>query len=79
MQRGILEKICKAVMWWEQEGCWDDLHMNSMALLICLLGPGDVPEALDDFMKHDACTIAVCASLQGLVLHHDDPSMLKAK
>lgn len=50
MQRGILEKICKAVMWWEQEGCWDDLHMNSMALLICLLGPGDVPEALDDFM-----------------------------
>lgn len=64
MESGLLGKICSFVMWWKENGCCDDLHKVNAALLICLLGPGDVPGAVDKFLQHGGVGIVVRASVR---------------
>ena len=46
---------------YEEDCCDEDVHKISMALLISLLGAGDVPEALDKVLKHNGVFIVVCS------------------
>lgn len=66
MDSGLLKKICRFVKWPEddEEGYFDDLQEIGLALMICLLGPRDVPKALNVFLKHDGYGFVVQSSLQ---------------
>lgn len=59
VQTGLLEKICNLFHYWMEDGCEDDFSQEIVELLVCLLGPGDIPGALEDFLKHDAYSIGV--------------------
>ncbi|KAK9831803.1 hypothetical protein WJX74_009809 [Apatococcus lobatus] len=53
VQNGLLEKRCSYFH------MWDHYHQGFVELLVCLLGPGDVQGALEEFLKHDAYTLVV--------------------
>ncbi|KAK9831665.1 hypothetical protein WJX74_005003 [Apatococcus lobatus] len=71
VERGLLKKLCSFVMWWRKQGCCDQLHKSIMALLISLLGPEEVPQALAEFLKHDAYAIVV-AMFRFMAMFHND-------
>ena len=78
-QRGLLNKLCGLMTWCYDEDCCDeDLHKTSMALMISLLGPGDVPEALDKVLKHNLVFIVVrsCFSIFFVVVETCDGLLL---
>lgn len=59
----LLAKICDLFHKWMEgeasDDCWADYSQEIVELLVCFLGPGDTPGALEEFLKHDAYTIGV--------------------